>query len=124
MVGKKRFASKRQNSFTYLYWNHYYTYLTIQLFLKRYELFTCNNIHVLADYQIVYYLVNNPHVSDNSIYNLLIDYYDGNQFRQIALFHSNQYALQLNLYYDELKICNPLGSHHKIHKLGWIDVIN
>ena len=34
------------------------------------------------------------------------------------MFQSNKCALQLNLYYDELEICNPLGSRRKIHKLG------
>ena len=27
-------------------------------------------------------------------------------------------ALQLTLYYDDLEVCNPLGSKAKIHKLG------
>lgn len=31
-------------------------------------------------------------------------------------------ALQIFLYYDELEICNPLGSKVKIHKLGMYTV--
>ena len=27
-------------------------------------------------------------------------------------------ALQINLYYDELELCNPLGSRRKKHKIG------
>ena len=34
------------------------------------------------------------------------------------LFSQDPCALQLVVYYDELEICNPLGSHIKRHKLG------
>lgn len=27
-------------------------------------------------------------------------------------------SLQITLYYDELELCNPLGSHRKKHKIG------
>lgn len=27
-------------------------------------------------------------------------------------------ALQINLYFDEVELCNPLGSKVKVHKLG------
>ena len=27
-------------------------------------------------------------------------------------------ALQIMLYYDEVEVCNPLGSNRKKHKLG------
>ena len=49
---------------------------------------------------------------------ILTDYCDGKQCQANALFSADQAALQLILYYDELELCNPLGSHRKKHKIG------
>ena len=46
------------------------------------------------------------------------DYCDGEVFKNHPLFSLEKKALQLLLYYDEVEICNPLGSKRKIHKLG------
>lgn len=46
------------------------------------------------------------------------DYCDGRHFHNHPLYSTNQSALQIVLYYDELEICNPLGSRRKKHKLG------
>ena len=35
-----------------------------------------------------------------------------------ALFMTEHHALQIVLYYDELELCNPLGTSAKIHKIG------
>lgn len=43
------------------------------------------------------------------------DYCDGEQYRH---HEENPCALQVTLYYDELEVCNPLGSKVSIHKLG------
>ena len=43
---------------------------------------------------------------------LLGDYCDGSDFKQHLLFS------QILLYYDEVEVCNPLGSKVKLHKLG------
>ena len=51
---------------------------------------------------------------------LLGDYCDGSDFRGHPLFTQEHKALQLMLYYDELEVCNPLGTKTKIHKLGEI----
>ena len=48
----------------------------------------------------------------------LEDFSDGAAFQNHPLFSSNLSALQIIGYYDELEICNPLGSAAKIHKLG------
>ena len=32
-------------------------------------------------------------------------------------------ALQIMLFYDELELCNPLGSSTKVHKLGKLKLI-
>ena len=46
------------------------------------------------------------------------DYCDSQQYMQHPLFSSDDKALQLNLYYDKLELCNPLGSRTKKHKIG------
>ena len=48
---------------------------------------------------------------------LLGDYCDGTLYANNLLFQ-DPCALQIQLYYDELELCNPLGS--KKHKLGKI----
>ena len=46
------------------------------------------------------------------------DFCDGTLFRDHPLFTSDPLALQILAYFDELEVCNPLGSHIKKHKLG------
>ena len=46
------------------------------------------------------------------------DFCDGSLFQKHALFSKDPHALQIIAYYDEVKMCNPLGSHIKKHKLG------
>ena len=41
---------------------------------------------------------------------LLGDYCDGELFHTTQLFQEDPSALQIQLYYDELEVCNPLGS--------------
>ena len=38
------------------------------------------------------------------------DYCDGELFQKNVLFQEDPTALQIQLYYDELEVCNPLGS--------------
>ena len=54
----------------------------------------------------------------NAAKNILSDYRDGRQYNQHPLFSPNPVSLQLILYYDELELCNPLGSRRKKHKVG------
>lgn len=49
---------------------------------------------------------------------LLGDYCDGSDFREHPLYSTERRALQILLYYDEVEICNPLGTKVKRHKLG------
>ena len=49
---------------------------------------------------------------------MLDDYCDGNNFKKHALFSSNKQALQIFLYYDDVEVVNPIGSHKAVHKLG------
>ena len=46
------------------------------------------------------------------------DYCDGEAFLKSTLFQEDPCALQIQLYYDELEVCNPIGSKAKKHKLG------
>ena len=48
----------------------------------------------------------------------LADYCDGSDFKNHCLFSSDPISLQIMLYFDEVEVCNPLGSKTKIHKLG------
>ena len=49
---------------------------------------------------------------------ILSDYCDAKHCHQHQLFSTDPVALQLILYYDELELCNPLGSRRKKHKIG------
>ncbi len=46
------------------------------------------------------------------------DFCDGHVFQSHPLFTVHCHGLQLFLYYDDVEVCNPLGSKRKIHKLG------
>ena len=49
---------------------------------------------------------------------LLSDMSDGSVYKCHPVFSQNHNALQIVAYYDEIELCNPLGSHTKLHKLG------
>lgn len=53
----------------------------------------------------------------------LEDFCDASKAIHHSLFADNGMALQLILYFDELEICNPLGSARKKHKLGMVCVL-
>ena len=45
---------------------------------------------------------------------------DGNLYKNHPIFSTDPLALQIIAYYDELELCNPLGTHIKQHKLGLV----
>ena len=49
---------------------------------------------------------------------LIGDYCDGNRLKNHPLFSMDPYALQIIAFFDELELCNPLGTHVKKHKLA------
>ena len=49
---------------------------------------------------------------------LLADYCDSPAYSSHPLFGSYYTSLQIFLYYDDVEVCNPLGSRAKKHKLG------
>ena len=48
----------------------------------------------------------------------MLDYSDGAYFKIHPLYKDHPGTLQIQLYYDELEICNPIGSKALKHKLG------
>lgn len=46
------------------------------------------------------------------------DYCDALQYQEHPLFMEDPCALQIRFYYDDIEICNALGSKTKTHKLG------
>lgn len=51
----------------------------------------------------------------------LEDFCDGTLFKSHELFSQKPLALQLIIYYDDVEVCNPLGSYRGVHKLGKFD---
>lgn len=51
---------------------------------------------------------------------IIEDFCDETVYTNHPLFVTDPLALQIIAYYDELELCNPLGSHVKRHKLGII----
>ena len=58
---------------------------------------------------------------------MLRDYCDGTEYAKHPLTSLDPQFLQLFLYYDDLEVCNPIGSKRIIHKLGkvlaYVDII-
>ena len=89
-------------------------------FLKRYDspYFTsCFNFQLSKFLVACNFLlkIDTTHQSEDG---LLRDFCDGETFRKHPLFSMCPKALQLMIFYDDLKVCNPLGSKSTIHKLG------
>ena len=51
---------------------------------------------------------------------VLSSYTDGELFRSNALFQGNFHYIRLNLYCDEIEVCNPIGTARTAHKLTCI----
>ena len=49
---------------------------------------------------------------------ILSAFCDGTYYKSHQLFTAHKNALQIMLYYDDIEVCNPLGSNTKKHKLG------
>ena len=48
----------------------------------------------------------------------LADYCDGSCYKSHPLYRKDTTALQIIAYFDEVEVCNPLGSHAGVHKIG------
>ena len=67
---------------------------------------------LLQDRTVLDY-IDNPHGRSDG---KLEDFCDGELVKNHPIFSENPCALQIVAYYDELEICNPLGTHTKTHK--------
>ena len=66
--------------------------------------------------QCLYLLqVQQGHASSD---NVAADYCDSSHFKNHPLFSQDHRHLQIELYYDDVEFCNPLGAYRKKHKLG------
>ena len=48
----------------------------------------------------------------------MADFCDGDLYKNNELFQKFPNALQIHMYYDEVEMCNPIGSKRTIYKLG------
>ena len=64
--------------------------------------------------------IENGHFSSDTV---MSDVCDGQIFQSHPLFTAYPQALQIILYYDDLEICNPLGSNVKKHKIGTFEYV-
>ncbi len=55
---------------------------------------------------------------------VLADFCDGTAFVTHPLYSCYPNSLQIILYYDNVEVCNPLGSRAKKHKLGRCIIVN
>lgn len=46
------------------------------------------------------------------------DFCDGDYFKDHTLFSEQPHSLQIQIFYDDFELANPLGSKHGIHKIG------
>ena len=77
----------------------------------------CMHVHTLTHKLMMCVQVMNPHTNSTGT---IATFRDGRMLARNELFASCPKALQINLYYDDVEVCNPLGSKRKIHKLGKI----
>jgi hypothetical protein len=59
--------------------------------------------------------VKKTHVAKKGV---IADFCDGQMYKKSILFKQHPTALKINFYFDDVEICNPLGSKRKIHKLS------
>ena len=59
--------------------------------------------------------MDNGHQRSDSV---LEDFCDGSAFKTHPIFSVDTTALQIIAYFDEVEVCNPLGSHATVHKVG------
>ena len=75
-----------------------------------------DTLSVLLQDEVILDYIDNPH---NRSDGLLEDFCDGDLIKSHPIL-CNLKSLQILAYYDELEVCNPLGTHTKKHKLGII----
>ena len=75
--------------------------------------------YMTAQYTLGFTMIASQVMNSHSLPgNLLGDYCDGELYQTSELFKEDPCALQIQLYFDEVEVCNPIGSKAKTHKLG------
>ena len=72
-------------------------------------------VHQLLSHPDIFQEVSRSSASTDGV---LRDFCDGRLYKNHPLFSANPCALQIIAYFDEVELCNPLGSSAKKHKLG------
>ena len=92
--------------------------------LKRQKVLTTDTFYYIPLLEILKLLLSDTEVQREIVtphhaqgYRLA-DFCDGSVFKSHPLFSLDHYALQIISYYDELEVCNPLGSYVAKHKLS------
>ena len=79
------------------------------------------DVHIGIEYKRLLLGLHCPHMqvtkSNSSSDGYLRDMCDGSYFREHRLFQAHPDALQLQLFYDDMEVVNPLGTKTKKHKL-------
>lgn len=74
--------------------------------------------------EVLKLILNNKKITkliDNEAHSMpgfLRGYQDGQQYSQLGIFKEYPHAIRLQLFYDDVEVCNPIGSKAGIHKLG------
>ena len=76
-----------------------------------------NTLKTLLEDRTIIEYIDNPH---QRLDDKLEDFCDGELFINHPIFSVDPCALQIIAYFDELEVCNPLGTHTKLYKLGII----
>ena len=69
---------------------------------------------LLSNNRIKSLILKEPVTCPDGVY---YDICDGSLFKNDSYFKEHKHALILELYHDELEVCNPLGSHAGTHKI-------
>lgn len=86
--------------------------------LWHYDTSCCTRLYTKPKAFIILLLKvkRSPHQSANP--EILTDFCDGEMCKSHPLFSKKGQSLQIMIYYDDVEVCNPLGSKRKIHKIG------
>lgn len=100
----------------YHLYHRYNSFYQIHLFLKRYR--RRRGFILRGPSYIVtafFYQILRGHKNSEGLLN---DYCDGLAYQHHPLFSTTDNSLEIMAYYDDVEVCNPLGSRSKKHKLG------
>ena len=85
--------------------------------MYNYGVYVCVCVRVCTTYKchLLQFQIQDGHKSHDGF---MRDYCDGVAYNSHPLFSMRRDCLELILYYDDVEICNPLGSRRCKHKIG------